>query len=66
MADQMGEILHNAFDKILADNDIKKRTICFISYKKKKIEKQKYAALCISVLLFLINSIFIVVKFCFS
>lgn len=66
MADQMGEILHNAFDKILADNDIKKRTICFISYKKKKIEKQKYAALYISVLLFLINSIFIVVKFCFS
>lgn len=34
MADQMGEILHNAFDKILADNDMKRRTICFISYKK--------------------------------
>lgn len=66
MADQMGEILHNAFDKILADNDMKRRTICFISYKKKKIEKQKYTALCISVLLFLINSIFIVVKCRFS
>lgn len=44
MADQIGEILHNAFDKILADNDMKRRTICFISYKKKKIEKHKYVA----------------------
>ena len=33
MADQIGEILYNAFDKILADNDMKRRTICFISYK---------------------------------
>lgn len=49
----MEEILRNAFDKIRADDELKRRIICYLSCKKKEIEERGYVVWGLPVLLFI-------------
>lgn len=55
----MEEILHNAFDKIHADDETKKRIIYFLSYKMEEIEERRNIVLCIPMFLFIFFILFL-------